>query len=528
MKKKSYAIVVILCFTLPVILIAVKLYSLGYSFQRILPQSVYRVRCDMNSEGFGEAMTVKTFLPINSEKHQVITDFSEENTGFFYQILSSGENRIGEWETPKINGKNHLSISYEVASKALRFQLDSNLTAPSTYPIGFNKYLDPTENIQSTHPEILQVVDTLIPKGTKLLPKIRAIFDFTYSLKKKSFKGVTDALTALRLKEASCNGKSRLFVALARKCNIPARLVGGLILKNGTKKTSHQWVELFLGGIWVPFDALNNHFAYLPKKYLVLYYGDESLFVHTSDINFNYAFTIQSVMVSNHALSEELKGTFGNSYEVWEVFEQAGIPLELLKIILLLPLGALVVALCRNVIGFNTFGIFLPALIAISIMSTGYWWGLLLFTSVVVVVSFLHFPLESWGILYTPKLVVMLVFIVTLFILFSIFGFKIGYSDMAFVTLFPVVILTLSAERFARSITEQGIQRTLWIMFQTLVVMSIAYYFMNSITMESIFLAFPELFFVVVGIALLLGKWVGLRMFEWYRFRHLMKEYKQD
>jgi len=36
----------------------------------------------------------------------------------------------------------------------------------------------------------------------------------------RNFSGYTDALTALKLGEASCNGKSRLFVAMARKLNI--------------------------------------------------------------------------------------------------------------------------------------------------------------------------------------------------------------------------------------------------------------------------------------------------------------------
>lgn len=38
---------------------------------------------------------------------------------------------------------------------------------------------------------------------------LERIYQFTASLTQRPFKGTTDALTALRLREASCNGKSR-------------------------------------------------------------------------------------------------------------------------------------------------------------------------------------------------------------------------------------------------------------------------------------------------------------------------------
>ena len=65
------------------------------------------------------------------------------------------------------------------------------------------------------------------------MQRLRRIYDFVSAMPQRPFKGTTDALTALRLGEASCNGKSRLFVALARAAGIPARLVGGLVLETG-------------------------------------------------------------------------------------------------------------------------------------------------------------------------------------------------------------------------------------------------------------------------------------------------------
>jgi hypothetical protein len=340
---------------------------------------------------------------------------------------------------------------------------------------------------------------------------------------KRPFKGLTDALTALKLGEASCNGKSRLFVAYCRNKGIPARLVGGLILESGSKQTSHQWAEAFVNGYWVPFDALNGHFATIPHNYLELYKGDHYLFSHSPNIGFNYLFTMKRQLVSNPRLAEELKGDWFNSYAMWSAFERVGIPLSLLKIILLLPLGAMVVAIARNVIGFKTFGVFLPALIAVAISYTGLIWGLVAFVIVILLVSLLHFPLEKLGMLYTPKLVIMLVSVVITFVLLSIIGIQLDYTELAYITLFPVVVITITAERFARTIMEENFKRALVVTAQTLIVVLMAYFAMNSRTMESLFLAFPELFLIIIGIMLLLGRWIGLRISEYTRFKYLMK-----
>jgi hypothetical protein len=149
---------------------------------------------------------------------------------------------------------------------------------------------------------------------------------------------------------------------------------------------------------------------------------------------------------------------------------------------------------------------------------------LVAFLLVIGIVSLIHFPLEKWGILYTPKLVIMLVFVVMLFILVAYIAIELDIKALAYLALFPIVVLTISAERFARTITEEGFMPAISLTLQTLLVASVAYLAMNSTSMEAFFLAFPELFFAIIGINLLLGQWIGLRVLEYFRFRILINE----
>ena len=57
----------------------------------------------------------------------------------------------------------------------------------------------------------------------------------------------------------------------------------------------------------------------------------------------------------------------------------------MLRALLLFPLGALVISLFRNVIGFETFGTFMPILIAFALRSTSLGVGLLMVGTVIVV-----------------------------------------------------------------------------------------------------------------------------------------------
>jgi hypothetical protein len=505
---------------LPALAILYKVFILDYSFSSILPTAVYDVQINLDLEAYGDAVTLSTFLPEGNDRQFLVDETS--NSGVFELALTrETSGRKAQWSHPSLQGRHRITWRGKVRCDAVSYIIDSTLYIRDNYPPFVRNELEPTVSIQSSHPLITQKNEELTAGEYGLDLVLRRFHEFVCELEPTAFSGTTDALTALRLGEASCNGKSRLFVALCRNKGIPARLVGGVILETGAKRTSHQWAEVYIDGIWIPMDGLNNHYASIPSNYMRLYTGDEALFTHTSNVGFDYLFTIRKGLESNPELASELKGDFLNSYLMWQAFERVGISLALLKTILLLPLGAMIVALARNVIGLKTYGVFLPALIAVAISGTGLIWGLLAFTVVIIIVSLVHFPLERLGLLYTPKLVIMLVSVVVAFIVLSIAGISFGYTEIAYVAMFPVVVITITAERFARLIVEDGLGKALNTTLQTLVVVVMCYYTITSRTMEAVFLAFPELFLVIIACMIVLGRWIGLRVIEYKRFRWL-------
>lgn len=499
-----------------VVLAGWKLYALGYSLADTLPLRRHVVTYELTLDGQGGDVRVRTFLPL-SDPRQSISDEQNASPGLHFSSEIDGLNRVATWTGGDVPDGTRVRFSFAVIPHQLRFELDRTLAVPRAYPASVSAYLRPEEDIQVDDPQILATLAKLGAGQGPVVDRLERIFGLTSGLPQRPFKGTTDALTALRLGEASCNGKSRLFVALARAAGIPARLVGGLILENVSKKTSHQWAEAYVGGHWVPFDSTNHHFAELPERYLTLYYGDEALFRHSADINFNYRFEITSSLVP----SPRARASF-RLFNVWAMFERLGLPFLLLRTLLMLPIGALVVVLFRNVVGLPTFGTFLPALIAAAANETGPAWGVVAVLIVVLVVSALRMLLQRLELLHSPTLAILLAGVTFTMLATALVSEQLGLMRLAHITLFPIAVLAITAERFYLSFTEHGLLSAAKELGGTLVVVLACNALMGSLALQILVIGFPEVLLLVVAANIYLGRWVGVRLSEYLRFRHLL------
>ncbi|MCA9659936.1 MAG: transglutaminase [Myxococcales bacterium] len=514
----SFLVIAVLI-ALPLASLIYKVTVLDYRIANILPQTQYRVRLDMELDGGDHRVRVATFAPVDDARQQISDESQTSPQVFHYSVESNGRNRQAVWVgAPVPDG---VSIRYEFSAllAAVRYTIAEDLEVPESYPRAIRQYLQPTDVIQVDDPEIRALLHELEADRGPILGRLRAIYAYTSGLGARAFKGTTDALTALRLGEASCNGKSRLFVALARASGIPARLVGGLILQPGSKRTSHQWVEAYVAGHWVPFGPTNGHFASLPSHYLALYRGDEALFRHTSDINFDYMFTTKGRMVP----STEARASF-KAFNVWDLFARLGLPFSLLQTVLMLPVGALVVVLFRNVIGVPTFGTFLPALIAASAGATGLTWGMVSLIIVTGSVVLARLALQRLQLLHSPTLAILLTVVVMSMLGTSLVADHLDLEELARVAYFPIAVMAITSERLYLVLVEQGPREGMIQFGGTLLVVLACYLVMNSMAMQVLVSGFPEVLLLVVAANIYLGRWVGVRLIELWRFRGLWRK----
>ncbi len=522
-KRVAFLLVLVALVLFPLSSIAYKLFVLDYPLAGLVPAQSYRLDLSLRVDGHGEDIDVSTFLP-KSDARQTVAEEENASGRFALSILSEGDNRRAGWRAENVDGQHSLVYSYSVRARHVRYDIPAGLAIPAEYPPALQEHLQAEPGIQVTDPLIAATVRELFPEGRPdvLTAVTRLHRHLQDRFENRDFSGYTDALTALKLGEASCNGKSRLFVALARALNLPARLVGGLVMERGVKRVSHQWVEVYINGHWVPFDTINDRFAEIPAHYLTLYYGDKVLFKHTANVNFQYFFKINKRLVPRTEALSALNDSPFNVLNLYALFERVGISQNLLKIILMLPLGALVTVIFRNVIGVETFGTFLPALIAAAARETGLLWGAIGFAMIIIISAAVRKALDWMQLLHSPKMAIMLTVVIGIMLSSTILAVNVGLFEFAHITLFPIAILAITAERFALIETEQSFGKAMRILVVTLLVMAACYVVMDSLFLQSLILAFPEALLGVIALNLWLGKWMGMRFLEFIRFRRLI------
>ena len=141
---------------------------------------------------------------------------------------------------------------------------------------------------------------------------------------------------------------------------------------------------------------------------------------------------------------------------VWAALEEAGISMDILCIVLMIPFGAVVSVVMRNILGLRTFGFFLPMLIAIGATRTGLGWAIAAFLFVIGAVYLFRLVAEPLRLLHFPRLAVILTSTVLAIIGPAAEGALTGNVNLAHVTFLPIVALTIATEQFSTIIEEEG------------------------------------------------------------------------
>ncbi|TQV77167.1 hypothetical protein FLL45_04255 [Aliikangiella marina] len=496
--------------------------------EQLKPQSVYALSLEMSFESDGDAVNIEAYVPQDNERQQLIEE-SVVTNGLDFQVATDTTGKIGNWSGEGIDIGSVSQVQYNalIATREVNYLIDDQLRIPKKYPESLSSYLAETDAIQVNHPEIETLWQLIKPQDTRrVAPVVKAIYDYTYNeIEGAPFKGFTDALTAHRLKQASCNGKSRLFVALARLNNIPARLVGGIILNQGSKKTSHQWLELYINGHWVPFGPTNGHFATLPENYLQLYRTDQYLFRHTADINFDYLFSIDKRLVASSHFQIDINPQQTTSeINVTQLLLVMGLEPETVGLFLLFPLCTLMITFLRNIIGIKTFGIFMPMLVAAACVFTGFIKGITAFIVILLFSYFSHLLLDKKRLLKIPRLAA----IITLNTVFFIVGLSIigitNRLEFGMLSLFPVVIISFIAEKIHNLSSDDNWFELFKVSVGTLLSIWLCYSILNSFLLEGVFAFYPEFYLLVLAALIYIGQWTGLRLTELHRFKEILPD----
>ena len=503
---------------IPILWISLRIASNSQFDQGILSEIQHNVTYDFRISGQEDTLRAEIYLPPETVRQEIYLDSLQLSSSVFNLTSPNGSKIL--LLKGFFSSDTTLSISYTAKTRPIQYVINDSLTNEENNYQENQEYLESTSLIQSNHPDIaLRAYELRQNSNSAIKDLANKLFKYVVEIPSSEQPGLMDAQTCLENQLCSGNGKSRLLAALFRANQIPSRIASGVILEEGSKKTSHiTWTEAYIGGVWIPFDTLNGYFAELPENYLKIFAGENFLITHNEGYDIDFIYHISKERI-NHYPDLAI-------FNIWNLIDSKIVPLEPLLVLLLLPLGAYLVAVFKNVVGLDTYGVFLPVLIAFALMDMGIIQGLVFFTMIVGLIGLLSVPLTKWEILHTPKIVILLT-AVAIFSLISIKTFyQTGWVNPSATLTFPMIILTIISENFARKIEEESLKEAMLIYAQTIIVTLTCTWILSSDLLQNFFITFPEALFIVAGMSLLLGKWIGLRLIEYKRFASIDEEVK--
>lgn len=204
----------------------------------------------------------------------------------------------------------------------------------------------------------------------------------------------------------------------------------------------------------------------------------------------------------------------------------SGVPANTIVLLLLLPIVATVIAATRQIIGIRGFGIFLPAALSVTFVAIGPILGILLFMVIVIISTVVRLTTRKLKLRlqYLPRMALILWF-VSLGVLGILFASPlIQYKPLLNVSIFPVLVLTLLVEDFTRIQLGKSFKTAIGLTYQTLILSLVSYLFLTFSAFQELVLLNPEIALITTFVIdILLGKYLGLRFMEYWRFRKLIK-----
>lgn len=462
-------------------------------------------------------------LPHASDRFALVDEnIVARNFGHETETTEESDNRVALFSKRRID--NRETIFY----RAIVYELDSptkiSVTAPAIPNSPYSRANRPKMEDGQKEEPIFVAVDALIDEARERSASPKTFVREVYKLARVE---EDDRIQLIRDTVDARMNASDVAVLLLEAADVPTRIAHGLRLTHDQRKGQFvNWLEAFIGGKWLSIDPEEHTFG-LKDKYIVWWYGKQPLYT----LEAGKAHVESNVSVrqnTNAALTRAIwkAGKDGNSGNVFLTFSFYNLPLDtqlVFKVLLMIPIGGLVIAFLRQVVGVKTFGTFMPVLIALAFRETGLLAGILLFIGVVAIGLFIRNYFDHLKMLLVPRLAAVLTVVVIVLSLITMVTNKVGLVVGLSISLFPIVILTMTIERMTLMWEEYGAREALKTGFSSLFAAILAFFFMNNEILGHLIFAFPELLLVNLALAMVLGRYNHYKLTEYVRFRQLQK-----
>ncbi len=318
--------------------------------------------------------------------------------------------------------------------------------------------------------------------------------------------------------------RAEMIIDLLALKDVSARLAAGVKLEEGKQASSADLIlEAYDGQKWRLYD-LTTAKAGLPKNFIIFQRGGTSLL----DVSGGESSKVRFSVLKSVTSSFNLAGHRAKLSKYTKMFDLSIYSLPLLeqnalKWLMVFPLGILIVVLMRNVVGIKTMGTFTPMLIAMSLVKTGFWAGLVCFSIIIVIGLLLRALLSKLNLLLVPRISSVVIFVILIMQFMTITGYRLNWDIASSAVFFPIIITAWIIERVSITWEEEGAGNAISEIVYSMITAVVTYAVISNEYIRHITFAFDEINLVILFTVMLLGTYTGYRLTELKRFSPLVK-----
>lgn len=198
-----------------------------------------------------------------------------------------------------------------------------------------------------------------------------------------------------------------------------------------------------------------------------------------------------------------------------------GIPANTIVLILLLPVLASMIAFIRLVVGLPSMEMLVPIILSVSLIATGLTAGTILIFSILVASLASRIILKRVRIMQLPKMSLSL-FLVSIMVFLSLLvSAQLGILSVQYISIFPILIFILLSDKIVSLQLQRSLVDTMNITFLTVVIGLLGYFILQYNPLREAVLLYPELILLLIPLNLVIGRYFGLRLTEYFRFKSI-------
>lgn len=198
----------------------------------------------------------------------------------------------------------------------------------------------------------------------------------------------------------------------------------------------------------------------------------------------------------------------------------AGIPVNTILLILLLPILASLFAFVRVVIGLPSLEMLVPIALAYVFVAVGVAAGSIILAAIILASFLSRISLKRLSIMYYPKRSISMLLLSLLVFLALSLSSSFSFVNVKEISIFPILILTLLGDSIVSLQLRKSLYETTVITVVTIAIGLTGYWLATEPYFRNLIILYPEIILLTLPFNVILGRYFGLRITELFRFRN--------